>query len=102
MSLRAVRLAVSLAVAVLFSGVPQVVSAASADCCDERCEGSLAGNECPPGCGLGACAKVRPAINAGARAAIDVPVSPGRTCAQEDRRPVLPVVTSGVFHPPRF
>lgn len=101
MSLRAVRLAVALAVAVVFSGVPQVVSAASADCCDERCEGSLAGNECPPTCGLGACAKVRPAIDSGTRVAIETPVSPGRTRAHEARRPVLPVVTSGVFHPPR-
>lgn len=101
MSLRAIRLAVALTVAVLFTGVPQVVSAASADCCDGRCEGNLAGNECPPSCGLGACAKVRPAMSAGARAALDVPVSPGVTCAREDRTPVLPVVTSGVFHPPR-
>jgi hypothetical protein len=101
MSLRAVRLAVAVAIAVLFSGVPQVVSAASADCCDERCEGSLAGKECPPSCGFGACAKVRPAIDAGARPAIDLPVSPGVTYAREVRRPVLPVVTSGVFHPPR-
>lgn len=101
MSLRAIRLPVALMVAVVFSGVPQVVSAASADCCDERCEGSLAGNQCPPTCELGACAKVRPAIDSGARVAVEVPVSPGRTCAHEDSRPVLPDVSSGVFHPPR-
>lgn len=101
MSLRALRLAVVLTVSFLFSGVPQAVSAASSDCCDERCEGSLGGKECPPTCGLGACAKVRPALSVGAGTPLEVPMSPGITYAREDRRPVLPVVTSGVFHPPR-
>ena len=101
MTARGLRNALPLGLALLLSGVPQSVSAASTDCCDERCEGSLAGDECPPTCGLGACAKVRPTIDSDSRTVIDAPASPGRSCAQEDHRPVLPVVTSGVFHPPR-
>jgi hypothetical protein len=101
MMLRALRIGVALGIAVMFSGVPQLVSAAT-DCCDEeRCEGSLAGNDCPPACSLGACAKVRSAIGSTAEVTIGLRVSPGRPCAPSDSRPVLPVVTSGVFHPPR-
>lgn len=101
MSLRALRPAFAVVLAVLFSGVPQVASAASADCCDERCEGSLAGDECPPSCGLGVCAKVRPALDSSSTAAFDVPVSSGRPRAETESRPVLPFVTFGVFHPPQ-
>jgi hypothetical protein len=102
MSFRALRLAVTLGISVLLSGAPQVVSAASPDCCDERCEGSGDDSGCPPTCSVGACAKVRPAMSSLDRGAFGAPATSGRAYAGADAPPVLPVVTTGVFHPPRY
>ncbi len=101
MSLRIARLLLALALAVLASGTPSVVRAAlDEECCEQGCERPDEGQPCPPGCS-GPCAKV----------ATPLPVTPARCLAREPEArsaassgasaPVLPLVVSGVFHPPR-
>jgi hypothetical protein len=89
------------ALVALVSGVPQAAWAAFGDdCCVERCESERNGDPCPPSCPSASCAKVFPPAVPPSRAAevVDVEV---------ERRPLgavapaLPLVLSGVFHPPR-
>jgi hypothetical protein len=101
LSLRIARLLLALALAALASGAPTVVRAAlHEECCEQGCDYPDEGKPCPPDCG-GPCAKV----------ATPLPVTPARCLARAPEArsvastgaiaPVLPLVVSGVFHPPR-
>jgi hypothetical protein len=100
--LRFLRIAFAAALIAVVSGVPQAAYAALVDdCCAERCEGDPGGKRCPPNCPSASCAKVFPSA---------VPLSgfehvPTRGDAEPRPAlavaPTLPLVLSGVFHPPR-
>jgi hypothetical protein len=98
---RALRLVVAVGLATLCSGIAQAVTAGSDDCGEEHCEGSLGGKGCPPTCTLGACAKVKPAIDPARLPVVEAPAPRGWACAETSLLPALPLVTSGVFHPPQ-
>jgi hypothetical protein len=100
-SIRIARLLLVLVLAALASGAPTVVRAAlDEECCEHGCDGPDEGKPCPPGCS-GPCAKV----------ATPLPMSPSRWLARQPEArsvastgaiaPVLPLVVTGVFHPPR-
>jgi hypothetical protein len=102
MSFRVLRAFVLIAMSLFTSGVPQVMTAAlDDDCCVETCDGALDGKHCPPNCDRGECAKAHASI-----IAIAAPF-PGPGPSAEPApfaahaTPQLPLVTSGVFHPPR-
>jgi len=99
--LRLVRLGLVLGLALVSSGLPQAVAAASDDCCEEPCEGSLDGRHCPPNCSLGSCAKTRPAIGDAIGLTTKLVAPRAGVVVASDTAPVLPVPTSGLFHPPR-
>ncbi|ACL64432.1 hypothetical protein A2cp1_1082 [Anaeromyxobacter dehalogenans 2CP-1] len=102
MRFRALRIAIVAGIFVLLSGAPQAMSAASAACCGDECErGGRDDGGCPPTCNVGDCAKVRPAVDPRGTPGLDAPIEIGRASVARDAQPVLPVVTSGVFHPPR-
>lgn len=101
MSIRIARLLLVLVLAAFASGAPTVVRAAlDEECCEQGCERPDEGQPCPPGCS-GPCAKF----------ATPLPMSPARCLARQPEArsvastgataPVLPLVTTGVFHPPR-
>lgn len=101
MSVRIARLLLALVLAALASGTPSVVRAAlDEECCEQGCDHPDEGKPCPPDCS-GPCAKV----------ATPLPAIPARGLAREPAArstaridtvaPVLPLVVSGVFHPPR-
>ena len=99
---RLVRIAVSAALIALASGVPHVVLAAlDDDCCAGPCDGDVGGKRCPPNCTQSACAKsifcaAVPA--AGVEAPHPESTEPAPVGVPA---PALPLVTRGVFHPPR-
>src|SRR5512133_594855 len=100
-SMRALRAFVLIAASVFTSGVPQVVAAAlDDDCCVETCDGALDGKHCPPNCDRCACANGHASL-----AAVVVPFPGPRPTTEHARfaahdSPELPLVTTGVFHPP--
>ncbi len=102
MTMRVLRALVLVAVGVFTSGVPQVLTAALDDDCAAACDGALDGKHCPPNCAQGICAKVHASL-----AVVGAPC-PGpagativRSVVVAQASPRLPVVTAGVFHPPR-
>lgn len=100
--LRALRVALAVAFAAVVSGVPQVAYAALADdCCVEQCDSERDGRDCAPNCPSPSCVKVFPTAVPQSRndavARAERP-DPGPACVAA---PVLPLVVSGVFHPPR-
>lgn len=97
---RALRLVAALGLVTLSTGVAQALTA-SDGCCDEHCEVSLGGKGCPPNCSLGACAKVKPAIDPARPEVAAAAATRSRIPPMAGALPVLPLVTSGVFHPPR-
>jgi hypothetical protein len=101
LQIRSPRLLAAVLVAVL-SGVPQAAwAAAGDDCCGERCESERDGRDCPPNCPSPSCAKVFPSAVPPSRAgSLDAPdrAEPG---VAGIAAPALPLVLSGVFHPPR-
>jgi hypothetical protein len=100
-SLRIARLLLALALAVPASGAPAVVRAALDEaCCEQGCDYPDEGQSCPPDCG-GPCAKVATPLPATtARSLAHAPAA--RSCPSTGASaPVLPLVMSGVFHPPR-
>ena len=101
--LRLFRIALAVALVALASGLPQVVSAAlGVDECPGECDGGLDPQHCPPNCSQGACAKVIPSTAAPSRGG-DSPfdTQPGAVGPDVGAAPVLPLVLSGVFHPPQ-
>lgn len=90
------------ALVAVVSGVPQAAWAAlDDDCCVERCESERDGNGCPPSCPSQTCVKVFPPAVAHSRP--EAAAAPERAKPQVawSIAPVLPLVLSGVFHPPR-
>ncbi len=102
MSLRIARLLLVLVLAALASGAPTVVRAAlDEECCEHGCDSPDEGKPCPPGCS-GPCAKVAtPLPITPAWCLIREPADARCTVSNGTRAPVLPLVLSGVFHPPR-
>lgn len=101
MSIRIARLLLALALAALTSGGPSVVRAAlHEECCEQGCDYPDEGKPCPPDCG-GPCAKIATPLPATfARSLAHEPAA--RSCPSTGASaPVLPLVMSGVFHPPR-
>ena len=97
---RLVRAALAVALVVLASGTPQVVSALADDCCAEHCEQQL-GKHCPPNCTSGRCAKVFPTAVAPGPSVLNEAIVGGRAQLDAVVAPSLPFVTHGVFQPPR-
>ena len=101
--LRRLRIALAVALVAFASGLPHVVSAAlGADECEY--DGGLDPQHCPPNCSQGACAcaKVFPSSaepSQGVDGPLDTP--PGAVGPDVGATPVLPLVLSGVFHPPQ-
>jgi hypothetical protein len=95
------RALVLVAVSVFASGIPQVLAAALDDDCAEACDGALDGKHCPPNCDRGVCAKVHASLAAAAPPCFGPPATIVRTVVVAQALPRLPVVTAGVFHPPR-
>ncbi len=99
MSTRVLRVALVVSV---FTGVPQLLAAAMEDDCAAACDGALDGKHCPPNCAQGVCATVHASL-----AAVEAPchgpaaVTIVRTVVVAQASPRLPVLTSGVFRPPR-
>lgn len=98
---RALRAVLSAALIALASGIPHVVLAAlDGDRCAVPCGRDLDGR-CPPNCTQGACSK---SVSSTALpcSRVEAP-PPGWTEAApaEGAVPALPLVTRGVFHPPR-
>ncbi|WP_242335776.1 MULTISPECIES: hypothetical protein [unclassified Anaeromyxobacter] len=100
--MRLLRVLVLVAVGVFTSGVPQVLTAALDDDCAAACDGALDGKHCPPNCAQGICANVHASL-----AVVGAPC-PGpaaativRSVVVAQASPRLPMVTAGVFHPPR-
>ncbi len=100
--MRVLRVLVLVAVSVFTSGVPQVLAAAMEDDCAAACDGAPDGKHCPPNCAQGVCAKVHASL-----AAVATPchcpaaATIVRTVVVAHASPRLPVLTAGVFHPPR-
>jgi hypothetical protein len=84
------------------SGVPQAAWAAlDDDCCVEHCQSERDGHGCPPNCPNATCVKVFPSAVAHSRP--EAAVAPERSTLRVAWiiAPTLPLVVSGVFHPPR-
>lgn len=101
MTLRSLRILVVLAVTALTSGIPQVVAAAmDDDCCAESCDG-FDGKRCPSNCNSGLCAKVHASLGAVLTPCFGPRPMSGRAVVVAQTSPELPLVVTGVFHPPR-
>ncbi|OFX25813.1 MAG: hypothetical protein A2V77_09385 [Anaeromyxobacter sp. RBG_16_69_14] len=103
--LRLLRIVLVVALGAFASGLPHVVSAAlGADECAGECDGGVDPHHCTPNCSQGACAcaKVFPSFAAPSQG-IDNPLDtpPGAVGPDVGAAPVLPLVLSGVFHPPQ-
>jgi hypothetical protein len=100
--LRFIRAALAVVFMAIVSGVPQAVYAAVVDdCCAERCDSERDGRGCPPNCPSPSCVKVFPPAVLQSRAAGAVALARQEPGATRVVAPVLPLVLSGVFHPPR-
>lgn len=95
------RTASALLLAASLSGMPGVLASAfEDDCCAERCDGSLDGKTCPPGCAQSACGKAPRSVGAVAAVAFRTP-GPSSSCSVGSVTvPDLPVVDGGLFRPP--
>jgi hypothetical protein len=98
---RYLRAAVAVLVVTITSGVPRAAAALLADdCCLEQCDGERGGESCPPECTSITCVKV--VVSAVAPSSGSDPLMvEGRDALPASGRPVLPLVTGGVFQPPR-
>jgi hypothetical protein len=96
------RLLLAVALVAVVSGLPRVAHAVLVDdCCAEPCDGGADGEQCPPSCTNGTCAKAFPTAvppRAGEQAAAAADPAQHRISTAA---PALPLVPSGVFHPPR-
>jgi hypothetical protein len=100
-SLRALRRALSIALLTVASGLPAAAFALlDDDCCAERCD-APDGKRCPPGCTQLTCAKVFSTALPPALRAEAPPARRGKPQPVAVLAPALPLVSGGVFHPPR-
>jgi hypothetical protein len=100
-SLRIARLLLALVLAIVASGAPSVVRAAfDEECCEQGCDDPDEGTPCSPDCS-GPCANAaHPLVPMPARSLAREAAA--RSSARMDTVvPVLPLVVTGVFHPPR-
>ena len=102
MFVRLLRVALCTVLVGVASGIPHVVLAAfDDDACAVQCDGDVGGKRCPPNCAQGACAKSVFSVAVGVHA-VEAPLPESRELAPLGlSAPVLPLVTHGVFHPPR-
>ncbi len=100
MTSRSLRMLVALAIAALTSGIPVVVAAVGDDCCTESCDGP-GGERCPPNCDSGSCAKVQASLGAILAPCLGLRPMSVRSVSVAFASPELPLVVTGVFHPPR-
>lgn len=101
---RFLRCALVTALVASASGATNVVLVAmDADECATGCDGDSGPRHCPPNCDQGACAKVTASLAASPAVAVTTRLAevPGGDAPLFVRAPELPMVTSGVFHPPR-
>ncbi|WP_242344958.1 hypothetical protein [Anaeromyxobacter terrae] len=100
--MRVLRVLVLVAVSAFTSGAAQILAAAMDDDCAAACDGALDGKHCPPNCAQGVCAKVHVSL-ATVATPCHCPAAATivRTVFVAQASPRLPVLTAGVFHPPR-
>ena len=99
---RLLRIALCAALVALASGVPQVVVAAmDNEGCAGSCDTDLGGKSCPPNCAQGACAKSVVSVPPPLADAGEPVHSSRQAVLPETCAPVLPLVVTGVFHPPQ-
>jgi hypothetical protein len=97
---RSLRILVVLAVTALTSGIPHIVAAAMEDeCCADSCDGPD-GKRCPPNCDSGVCAKVHASTGALMAPCLGPRSASVRAFVVAEASPELPLVVTGVFHPP--
>ena len=101
-TVRLLRVALSVAFIALASGVPNAVLAAFDEGdCGAPCEADAGGKRCPPNCTQGTCARSIFSVSDPVLAA-EAPLPDSTELASAGvAAPVLPLVTRGVFHPPR-
>jgi hypothetical protein len=99
-TLRSLRILVVLAITALTSGIPHIVEAVDDDCCTESCDG-LDGKRCPPNCNSGLCAKVQASLGAVLAPCLGPRPMSVHSVVVAVASPELPLVVTGVFHPPR-
>ena len=101
MSIRIARVLLVLVLAAFASGAPTVVRAALDEhCCEQGCDDPDEGKPCPPDCS-GPCAKVAsPLTPISAGSLVRKPAALS-TASTGTIAPELPLVVSGVFHPPQ-
>jgi hypothetical protein len=100
--LASLRVLLAVALVALVSGLPRAAYAVLVDdCCAEPCDGGSDGEQCPPSCTNVTCTKVFPS-------AVPPPTGDHVAAAADPAQrlvstaaPALPLVLSGVFHPPR-
>jgi hypothetical protein len=98
---RLARLVILVVLAALASGAPTVVRAAlDAECCERGCDDPDEHEPCPPDCN-GPCVKVAAPPAAMAATNIERQLAPRAAASTGVAAPVLPLVATGVFHPPR-
>lgn len=101
MSTRIARLLLVLVLAALASGAPTVVRAAlDEECCEQGCERPDEGKRCPPDC-MGPCANSPTTLAAGPAQSLRRVPTARAAASTRTQAPVLPLVVTGVFHPPR-
>ena len=101
MSIRVGRLLLVLGLATVASGAPGVVRAAlDVECCERGCDDPSKGTPCPLEC-MGPCAHASTTLAAGAAPCLGREPIARSTASGATAPPVLPLVVTGVFHPPR-
>lgn len=101
---RFLRCALVTALVASASGATNVVLVAmDADECATGCDGDSGPRHCPPNCEQGSCAKVTPSLAASPGLAVMTPLADlvAGEAPVSVHAPDLPMLTSGVFHPPR-
>lgn len=99
--IRIARLLLVLGLAALASGAPSVVRAAlGAVCCEQSCDDPDEGKPCPPDCS-GPCAKLATPLAANPARSLERDPAARSNTSTGVNAPVLPLVVSGLFHPPR-
>lgn len=101
MSIRIARLLLVLVLAAIASGVPTVVRAALDEhCCEQGCDDPDEGKHCPPDC-MGPCANSPTPLAAGPAQSLHREPTARAAASTSAQAPVLPLVMTGVFHPPQ-
>jgi hypothetical protein len=99
LKLRLARVLIAIAMAIVASGMSTALAWVADECCDDGCPGALDGN-CPPNCSS-PCAKIRAALDAQATPTLSLPREESSFACGDPAAPDLPLIVTGVFHPPR-